>query len=285
MKRALIVLAAVSAVAAAGLAVFGIEAATAALAVSWLCGLGWLVLSARATSTKLRQVLEHQRASRRGLAEAQTHLAEQGRLEQQTTSQLSAVRRDLLNVLVWVQRTPSVTHELGRMYDRLVDHERPMPELGHWAVSPSTLVWMLDRLSDSSVRTILELGSGSSTIWFATALAKRGGEGRVVALESGADYAESTQTELTERGLRDRAQVLHAPLVDTAVLGRKQQVLARPAVEAGRAGKATRLRVELAQHGVKVGFGGEPDRDRLFGRLGEGGMHGANLYTLRPAAP
>ena len=63
MKRALIVLAAVSAVAAAGLAVFGIEAATAALAVSWLCGLGWLVLSARATSTKLSQVLEHQRAS------------------------------------------------------------------------------------------------------------------------------------------------------------------------------------------------------------------------------
>jgi hypothetical protein len=113
MRRALILLAAVSAVAAAGLAVFGIEAATAALAVSWLCGLGWLVLWARATSTKLNQVLEHQRASRRGLTEIQTHLFEQGRLGQQTASQLSAVRKDLLKVLVWVQRTPSVTHELG----------------------------------------------------------------------------------------------------------------------------------------------------------------------------
>jgi predicted O-methyltransferase YrrM len=223
MRRALILLAAVSAVAAAGLAVFGIEAATAALAVSWLCGLGWLVLWARATSTKLNQVLEHQRASRGGLTEIHTHLSEQGRLEQQTASQLSAVRKDLLKVLVWVQRTPSVTHELGRVYDQLVDHDRPMPELGHWAVSPSTLVWMLDRLSDASVRTILELGSGSSTIWFATALAKRGSEGQVVALESGADYAESTQTELAERGLRDRAQVLHAPLVDTAVPGRENQ--------------------------------------------------------------
>jgi predicted O-methyltransferase YrrM len=133
------------------------------------------------------------------------------------------VRKDLFKVLIWVQRTPSVTHELGRVYDRLVDHDRPMPELGDWAISPSTLIWMLDRLSDSSVQTILELGSGSSTIWFATALAKRGGEGRVVALESNADYAESTRTELAKHGLRDRAQVLYAPLVDTAVPGRENQ--------------------------------------------------------------
>jgi predicted O-methyltransferase YrrM len=153
----------------------------------------------------------------------QTRLSEQSKLEQQTASQVSGVRKDLFRVLVWVQRTPSVTHELGRLYDRLVDHDRTMPELGDWAISPSTLVWMLDRLSDSSVRTILELGSGSSTIWFATALAKRGGEGRVVALESSADYADSTRTELAKHGLQDRAQVLHAPLVDTAVPGRENQ--------------------------------------------------------------
>jgi len=223
MRRGLIFLAGVSGVAAVGLAVFGTETATAALAVSWLCGLAWVVLWARATSTKLSQVLKHQRASRRGLSQMQTHLSEQGQLEQQTASQLSVLSKDLFKVLVGVQRTPSATVELGRVYDRLVDHDRPMPELGNWAISPSTLVWILDRLSDSSVRTILELGSGSSTIWFATALAKRGGEGRVVALESSADYAESTRTELAKHGLRDRAQVLHAPLVDTAVPGRDNQ--------------------------------------------------------------
>jgi predicted O-methyltransferase YrrM len=221
MRRALILLAAVSAAAAVGLAVFGIEAAIAALAVSWLCGLAWMALSARAMSTKFSQVLEHQRTSRRELRQMQTRLSEQSKLEQQTASQVSGVRKDLFRVLVWVQRTPSVTHELGRLYDRLVDHDRTMPELGDWAISPSTLVWMLDRLSDSSVRTILELGSGSSTIWFATALAKRGGEGRVVALESSADYADSTRTELAKHGLQ--AQVLHAPLVDTAVPGRENQ--------------------------------------------------------------
>jgi predicted O-methyltransferase YrrM len=223
MRRALILLAAVSGIAAVGLAVLAIEAATAALAISWLCGLAWMVLWTRATSNKLSRVLQHERATRRGLRQVLTQLSEHGRLEQQTASQLGTVRKGLFRVLVWVQRTPSVTHELGRVYGRLVDHDRPMPELGDWAISPSTLVWMLDRLSDSSVRTILELGSGSSTIWFATALAERGGEGRVVALESSAEYAESTRTELTKHGLRERAQVLHAPLVDTAVPGRENQ--------------------------------------------------------------
>jgi predicted O-methyltransferase YrrM len=54
-------------------------------------------------------------------------------------------------------------------------------------------------------------------------LAKRGGEGRVVALESSFEYAESTRTELAKHGLLDRAEVLHAPLVDTAVPGRENQ--------------------------------------------------------------
>jgi hypothetical protein len=114
MRRALIVLAGVSAVVAVGLAVFGIEAATAALAVSWLCGLAWMVLSAHATSTKLSKVLEHQRANRRGLRQMQTRLSDQSKLERQTASQLSRVRKDPFRVLVQVQRTPRVTHELRR---------------------------------------------------------------------------------------------------------------------------------------------------------------------------
>ena len=57
MRRALLVLAGISAVAAAGLAAFSIPAALAALAVSWLCGLAWVVLWARTTSGRINQVL------------------------------------------------------------------------------------------------------------------------------------------------------------------------------------------------------------------------------------
>ena len=132
-------------------------------------------------------------------------------------------RKELYQVLVWVQRTPSVTQELRRAYDRVIDHDRPMPELGDWAMSASTLVWILDRISGSSVRTILECGSGSSTIWFATALAHRGGEGKVIALESSAEYAELTRADLARHGLQDRAVVLHAPLIETVVAERASQ--------------------------------------------------------------
>lgn len=209
MRRALILLAAAFAVAAAGLALFGAVAATAALAASWLCGLGWMVLRSRAESVKLNQLLKHHRASRRALRQLQSTAAGLdrrssggSRSEQQTAQQLKLIRKELYRVLVWVQRTPSVTQELRRVYNRVVDYDRPMPELGDWAMSASTLIWLLDRLENPSIRTILECGSGSSTVWFATALATRGGEGRVVALETSADYAESTRQSSPSTGSR-----------------------------------------------------------------------------------
>ena len=237
MRRALLILAGISALAAAGFAAFSIQVAIAALAVSWLCGLAWVVLWARRTSTRINQVLsrtnraaaELDRAAKRQLAIRKrvqgmaVRIADQGRVQQRTADQLKVTRKELFQVLVWVQRTPSVTQELGRAYDRVIDHDRPMPELGDWAMSASTLVWILDRISGSSVRTILECGSGSSTVWFATALAHRGGEGQVIALESSAEYAEITRAELARHGLQDRAVVLHAPLIETVVGVRDSQ--------------------------------------------------------------
>jgi predicted O-methyltransferase YrrM len=113
--------------------------------------------------------------------------------------------------------------ELDRLYDRTVDHGRPMPELGDWALTPSTLIWMLEQVATTPVRTILECGSGSSTIWFATALERRGGEGHVTALETSAEYAERTRRELERLGLAHRATVVDAPLVPTALSGRADQ--------------------------------------------------------------
>ena len=241
MRRTAAVVAGLAALAAVLLAVFSVRAAIAALAVSWLCGFGWMVLSARGmsagltrltkraqrTDTRLRRATQVTTRSLRRIDVRNDRLgsglAEQTRRQQKTTDQLKVARRELYKVLVWVQRTPSVTHELGRVYERLVRHDRPMPELGDWAMSASTLIWLVDRIANSPVRTIVECGSGSSTIWFATALAQRGGEGKVVALESSAAYAETTRAELARYGLEDRAEVLHAPLVDTQVPNRANQ--------------------------------------------------------------
>lgn len=122
---------------------------------------------------------------------------------------------------VLVQQVPSDVLEVGRVYDRLVQHDRPMPELGNWALTPRSMVWVVERIRSTSLETIVECGSGSSTIWFAAAMEHRGGPGRIVALEADGDYAEYTRSRLADLGLSHRAQVIHAPLVDTALPGRR----------------------------------------------------------------
>lgn len=127
---------------------------------------------------------------------------------------------ELRETMVSVQRVPSATVELGRVYESIVDHGRPMPELGNWAMSPRALVWFVDQIATTSATTIVECGSGSSTVWFATAFERRGGPGRIVSLESSAEYAEETRARVAALGLSHRAQVVHAPLVETTVPGR-----------------------------------------------------------------
>lgn len=131
--------------------------------------------------------------------------------------------RDLAVLRNTLQRTPSQTVELSRAYERWVDTEPPMPELGGWALGPPTMLWLLDHLRTHDVSTVLECGSGSSTVWVAAALQKRASAGRVVALESGEEYAAATRSDLERHGLADRATVLTAPLVETPLPDRAPQ--------------------------------------------------------------
>ena len=56
MRRTAAVVAGLAALAAVLLAVFSVRAAIAALAISWLCGFGWMVLSARGMSAGLTRL-------------------------------------------------------------------------------------------------------------------------------------------------------------------------------------------------------------------------------------
>ncbi|MGH1561494.1 O-methyltransferase [Mumia sp. DW29H23] len=136
---------------------------------------------------------------------------------------LWTVRTGVALTLAATQRTPSATVELGRTYDRLAPDGATLPELGGWAVNPWAMIVMLDLVRSGQVSTILECGSGSSTVWFATALADRGGEGRVIALESSPEFAAATREELRRRGLDGRAEVVDAPLVPTRGETRRSQ--------------------------------------------------------------
>lgn len=216
----------------AALALYGVAGiATFVWVVLWARSLNDLVMATRRdvrkTATRLKAdaasradhdiALDDLRAQIDGLGRAVNQV---GAAVEHQSPALHRLMDELRETMMSVQRVPSASVELGRVYDSLVDHGRPMPELGNWAMSPRALVWFVDRISTTPVTTIVECGSGSSTVWFATAFERRGGPGRVVSLESSAEYAEETRARVAALGLSHRAEVIHAPLVETTVPGR-----------------------------------------------------------------
>ena len=86
-----------------------------------------------------------------------------------------------------------------------------LPPLAGWALSPSGLLALADTIHSSGARTIVECGSGTSTLWMGYALKKRG-HGRVIALEHLTEYAAKTRGIVAAHGLTDFIDVRLAPL-------------------------------------------------------------------------
>jgi predicted O-methyltransferase YrrM len=99
-----------------------------------------------------------------------------------------------------------------------LDLAAPLPPTRGAAAAPDALlelVRLIDRLEASSV---VELGSGVSTLVLARRLQQRGA-GRVVSLEHLPEYAAATRRELEAQGLAAFATVVDAPLVEHTIGG------------------------------------------------------------------
>jgi predicted O-methyltransferase YrrM len=101
---------------------------------------------------------------------------------------------------------------LDQLRDRYSPRAR-LPVIGGWALAPTGLMWLVDAVESRAPRTVVECGSGTSTLWIALALRAVGG-GRVHALEHKPEFAELTRRFLHEHGLDDWAEVVDAPLVE-----------------------------------------------------------------------
>ncbi|WP_415952130.1 class I SAM-dependent methyltransferase [Streptomyces sp. KLOTTS4A1] len=119
-----------------------------------------------------------------------------------------------------LEHQPYVVAELMRRYEYLIDSPMPMPVLGaNWAAIAPTVLFIVDEvLGRDGRRTMLECGSGASTLWTAAALRKCG-EGHVTSVEHDSAFAEATRQRLADHGLEEWATVVDAPLVDTDVAG------------------------------------------------------------------
>ncbi len=118
---------------------------------------------------------------------------------------------------------PSDLLRLQRYADLLAPTSTRLPGLGHWAVTPGTLVTLLDEVyARPADVTVLECGSGASTLYIALALAERGLGGQVIALESDPAFAEETRAQLRRHGADRCATVIDAPLVEQEIGGEQR---------------------------------------------------------------
>jgi predicted O-methyltransferase YrrM len=99
---------------------------------------------------------------------------------------------------------------------RRLDGERVLPPMRGWAVSPDLAQDLVERVITGGVGSVLEVGSGSSTVLFAMAF-DAVGAGHVTSLEHDASYARATAEMLERFGLTNRATVVTAPLVEQVV--------------------------------------------------------------------
>lgn len=91
-----------------------------------------------------------------------------------------------------------------------------LPPTRNWAASPDLLRELMRHVLRNHPRTIVECGSGVSTIVLARCLDILGA-GHLYSLEHLPDQADKTRQELTRQGLDGRATVLTAPLRSHAI--------------------------------------------------------------------
>jgi predicted O-methyltransferase YrrM len=91
----------------------------------------------------------------------------------------------------------------------------PMPSSGDYALNPTDLLELLFLVRSRRPRLVLELGSGTSTIWLGYVLEQTGG--RLISLDHDPEYAGRTRAALRAHGLTGVAEVRDAPLAPVEV--------------------------------------------------------------------
>jgi predicted O-methyltransferase YrrM len=136
------------------------------------------------------------------------------------TSMLASIERSLRRSTTEVTRLQrDQTREVEALLQlfRDVVPRAPMPSSGRWALNPTDLLGILFLIEQEKPRLVLELGSGTSSVWIAYALEKFGG--RLVSIDHEAEFAQKSRDLLAAHGLGHVAEVRDTPLCTVTVKG------------------------------------------------------------------
>ena len=103
--------------------------------------------------------------------------------------------------------------------ERIFAAPLPRPLLGGWAMTPTAMLALVAEIRRTRPELVVELGSGTSTVWIAAAL-KANGRGRLVSVDHLEEYRDKTLLALGSAGLEDWVDVRWAPLGKTTLAGK-----------------------------------------------------------------
>jgi predicted O-methyltransferase YrrM len=106
-----------------------------------------------------------------------------------------------------------------RMLEHLLEVDAPLPPMRGWVASPDVLLYLARRILEHRPQTIVEAGSGVSTLVMALACRKIGA-GRIVSLDHSESFAEETRCLLKAWGVQEYAEVRVSPVVEREIAGR-----------------------------------------------------------------
>jgi predicted O-methyltransferase YrrM len=137
------------------------------------------------------------------------------------SSQLGRAQEEIPPWFRQFERRHNRTHMVGRQQTEatlnlhsLSPPSAAVPHMGGWAASPDVLLLLVDELLSLRPRTVVECGSGVSTLWLAKMIDQHSMPTRLVSLEHDPRFRDKTLEVLRRHGLERVAEVRHAPLTD-----------------------------------------------------------------------
>lgn len=142
------------------------------------------------------------------LAETGSYNEKQVELLQSTISKkLSANSRHITNT---VRESTKQVEALLHINSKSLEIKPPMPSTGGFAIDAKALSHLLSIVDERRPQRILELGSGTSTIWLGYLCRCYGG--RIVTLDHLEQYLDETRSAIDRHGLSPQIETRFAPL-------------------------------------------------------------------------
>lgn len=166
--------------------------------------------------------------------DAQTRLISQARASASKSREVAwQVRRELTAVRATLdelshRRTKPLEIDRGPLIRdinammTLTSSLRPSGEVhqwSSWAATPETLLFVTAEVTSGRARTVLEVGSGLSTVWLALAARACPHPVRIVSLEHDLTFSKQTSDALARNGLAEFVEVRTSPLEKISVDG------------------------------------------------------------------